>query len=440
MKMIDLRSDTVTQPTPDMRQAMVNAPLGDDVYGEDPTVNRLQELAAQMLGKEAGLFVASGTMGNLIAVLAHCGRGDEVILGNKAHTFLYEAGGISALGGVHSCQLPNRPDGTLDLEAIRAAIRPEDAHHPVTRLIALENTQNRCGGVALTAEYTRQVGDLAAEHGLALHLDGARLFNAAVAQGVGAWELSAPADSVSVCLSKGLCAPVGSVLVGSKAFIAQAHRLRKQLGGGMRQAGVLAAAGVVALECMVDRLVEDHVRARRLASGLAKIPGLALDPGSPYTNMVFVELAPDAPCTAAEVAARLAGQGVNVGAVAERRIPPGNTLLDRRCRCGSRRYGLRAGPISPACYNIHILCEKKRPWKNILRCNRLTKRPRRSVSRIAVQPEIGLILGSGLGGLADAVEDAVAIPFSELPHWPVSTVPDTRAGWSLGSWKTAMSW
>jgi threonine aldolase len=318
LKTIDLRSDTVTQPTPEMRRAMLDAELGDDVYGEDPTVNRLQELAAEMLGKEAGLFVSSGTMGNLTAILAHCNRGDEAILGDKAHTFLFEAGGISALGGVHSCQLPNQPDGALELDAIRAAIRSDDDHHPITRLITLENTHNRCGGVALTADYTRAVGELAAQHGLQLHLDGARLFNAAVAQAVPARELAAPADSISICLSKGLCAPVGSVLVGSRDFIRRAHRIRKQLGGGMRQAGMLAAAGIVALESMVDRLADDHARARRLAAGLGQIPGLELDPGSPYTNMVFVALKPETGLTAREVAARLDKLGVKVGAVAQR--------------------------------------------------------------------------------------------------------------------------
>ena len=267
MKFIDLRSDTVTLPTPAMRQAMAEAEVGDDVYGEDPTVNRLQELAAGLVGKEAGLFVPSGTMSNLTAVLAHCNRGDEVILGNKSHTFLFEGGGISALGGVHSCQIPNQPDGTLALQDIQNAIRPDDIHDPVTRLICLENTHNRCGGVALSPEYTRQVGELARQHDLSLHLDGARLFNAAVVQGVNAKELAGPADSVSICLSKGLSAPVGSVLCGSKEFIQRALRIRKQLGGGMRQAGILAAAGIVALETMVERLAEDHRRAARLAEG-----------------------------------------------------------------------------------------------------------------------------------------------------------------------------
>lgn len=320
MNFIDLRSDTVTMPTPAMRQAMAQAEVGDDVYGEDPTVNRLQEIAADMLGKEAGLFVTSGTMGNLAAILAHCNRGDEVILGTKAHTFLFEAGGISALGSVHSCQIPNQADGTLLLEDIQAAIRPDDPHDPITRLVTLENTQNRCGGVALSIDYTRQVGELAHKNGLALHLDGARLFNAAAALGVAARQLAEPADSVTICLSKGLCAPVGSVLCGSRDFIRRAHRIRKQLGGGMRQAGVLAAAGIVALESMVDRLAEDHARARRLAERLAEIPGILLDAGTPQTNMIFIGLADEVPLSADQVAQRLAELGVKAGVVAERRF------------------------------------------------------------------------------------------------------------------------
>jgi threonine aldolase len=303
-----------------MRRAMAEAELGDDVYGEDPTVNRLQETAARMLGKEAGLFIPSGTMGNLAGILAHCTRGDEVILGTKSHTYLFEAGGVSALGGVHSCQLPNQPDGTLLLADIEAAIREDDPHEPITRLISLENTNNRCGGVALSAEYTRQVGELAHRHGLRLHLDGARLFNASVACGVSAAELAGPADSVTVCLSKGLCAPVGSVLCGSEEYIHRAHRIRKQLGGGMRQAGILAAAGIVALETMVDRLAEDHVRAARLAEGLARIPGLRLNPARPFTNMVFLELDPSIPHTAYEIAGRLAERGVKIGEVGPRRF------------------------------------------------------------------------------------------------------------------------
>ena len=291
MKIVDLRSDTVTQPTPEMREAIAKAKVGDDVYGEDPTVNQLQEKAAEMLGKEAGIFLPSGTMGNLISVLAHCGRGDEIILGSKAHIFLYEAGGISALGGVHSHQIPNLDDGTLPLAEIEDAIRGNDEHEPPTKLIALENTQNRCGGTVLPMDYVKKVGDLAKERGLAFHLDGARIFNAAVALALSAKKLASPFDSVTFCLSKGLSAPVGSVLCGSNEFIAKAHRLRKQLGGGMRQAGILAAAGVVALDTMVERLGEDHARARRLAEGLARVPGLVLDEGTPYTNMIFMRLA-----------------------------------------------------------------------------------------------------------------------------------------------------
>jgi threonine aldolase len=320
MEFVDLRSDTVTQPTPEMRQAMAQAEVGDDVYGEDPTVNQLQSLAASMLGKEAGLFVTSGTMGNLTAILAHCQRGDEVILGNKAHTFLFEAGGISALGGVHSCQLPNQPDGTLSLEDIEAAIRSDDVHHPITRLITLENTQNRCGGSVLSLAYMRSVKELAGLHGLSLHLDGARFFNAVAALDQPAFELAEPFDSISICLSKGLCAPVGSVLVGSKDFIQRAHRIRKMLGGGMRQAGILAAAGIIALEKMTGRLAEDHARAKCLADGLAKIPGLVLDPGTPFTNMIFASLEDGVPMNTREVVSRLAEQGVKVGAVGSRRF------------------------------------------------------------------------------------------------------------------------
>jgi threonine aldolase len=319
MKWIDLRSDTVTNPTPAMRLAMAQAELGDDVYGEDPTVNRLEALAAEKMGKEAGLFIPSGTMGNLAAILAHCGRGDEVILGHLAHTFLFEAGGISALGGVHSHQVRNQPDGTLALEDIRLAIRPDDPHDPITRLITLENTHNRCGGVPLTVEYTEAAGALAREHGLRLHLDGARIFNAAAALGVPVSALAGPADSVTFCLSKGLCAPVGSVLCGSADFIRRAHRMRKQLGGGMRQAGVLAAAGIVALEEIVPCLPDDHARARRLARSLAGVSGLVLDPG-PFTNMVFCALSEGCPLDGNAVLAALKDRGVKVGLVADRRF------------------------------------------------------------------------------------------------------------------------
>ncbi|OGO46711.1 MAG: threonine aldolase [Chloroflexi bacterium RBG_16_64_43] len=320
MDTIDLRSDTVTHPTPEMRRAMAEAQVGDDVFGEDPTVNRLQAMGAERMGKEAGLFVASGTMGNLVAVLSHCGRGEEVILGDRAHTFLYEAGGVAALGGVHPHPVPNQTDGTLRLEDVGEAIRAEDVHFPHSRLVCLENTQNRCGGAVLTAEYTDNVGRLAHERGLALHIDGARIFNAAAALGVPAKRLAQAADSICFCLSKALCAPVGSVLCGSHAFIAQARRIRKQVGGGMRQAGILAAAGIVALETMVDRLPEDHANARRLARGLAGIPGILLDAGTPYTNMVIFGLAPSVPIDGRETAERLAELGVRVQVIAPRRF------------------------------------------------------------------------------------------------------------------------
>lgn len=311
MKWIDLRSDTVTWPTDDMRRAMAEAEVGDDVFGDDPTVNRLEATAAERLGKEAGLFVASGTMGNLVAVLAHCGRGDEVILGDLSHTFLNEAGGISALGGVHPRTVPVQADGTLSLDAIRAAIRPlGNAHYPPTRLIALENTQGAIGGIPISKEYTDAVGALAREHDLALHIDGARIFNAAVALGTDVAGLVSAADSVTFCLSKGLCAPVGSVLVGSRQFIDRARRMRKLAGGGMRQAGVLAAAGLIALERMTERLDEDHETARLLAEGLAEMPQFVLDLTAVQTNMVFFRLADDVALSAPELSERMKAHNV----------------------------------------------------------------------------------------------------------------------------------
>ncbi len=322
MKIVDLRSDTVTQPTPAMREAMARAEVGDDVLGEDPTVNRLQQVAAERLGKEAALFVPSGTMGNLAAVLAHCDRGDEAILGNLSHIFLLEAGGMAALGGVMPRPLPNLPDGSLDLDDIKGAIRPDDIHQPISRLVILENTHNRCGGTVLSAEFTHQVGELAKSRQLKLHIDGARIFNAAAACNTPAKVLAEPADSITFCLSKGLCAPVGSLLCGTMEFIRRARRIRKQLGGGMRQAGILAAAGLVALDEMVDRLSEDHRRARLLASGLGAVPGLEVDTKVPASNMVFVSLAEDGaqPLTSALVCPRLAELGVKVQAVGRRRF------------------------------------------------------------------------------------------------------------------------
>ena len=318
MNTIDLRSDTVTQPTPAMREAMAKAEVGDDVYDEDPTVNKLQELAAHMTGKQAALFVPTGTMGNLASILAHCQRGEEVMLGKNSHIYLFEAGGISALGGIHSCQLTNQPDGSLLLSDLEAGIRDDDPHEPVTRLVCLENTHNRCGGTYQTPEYMSQVYEFAHARGLKVHLDGARLFNSAVAQGVDAKEITRHVDSLTFCLSKGLSAPVGSVICGTREVVKQAERARKILGGAMRQVGVVAAAGIVALETMVDRLAEDHVRAQRLADGLRGNRGLVLMPGTPSTNMVFASLAESVPMSAQEAANKLMGLGVRVGAVSAR--------------------------------------------------------------------------------------------------------------------------
>jgi threonine aldolase len=315
---VDLRSDTVSHPTPAMREAMYRAEVGDDVMGEDPTINRLEQLAAERMGKESGLFVPSGTMGNLAAVLTHCQRGEEAFMGNKGHTFLFEAGGISALGGVFPTQLPNQPDGTIHLNEIDQAIRGEDIHQPVTRLLILENTHNRCGGVVLTPEYIQTAARLVHARGVMLHLDGARIFNAAAALGISAAEIARETDSVTFCLSKGLCAPVGSVLCGSADFVNQARRIRKQLGGGMRQAGIVAAAGIVALEQMTQRLAEDHARAKRLADRLAILPGVTFPLGLPQTNMVFMELSEEVPFAAPEAASRLKSLGVKVGVTGPR--------------------------------------------------------------------------------------------------------------------------
>lgn len=319
-RIVDLRSDTVTLPTPAMRQAMATAELGDDVMGEDPTVNRLQVMAAERMGKEAALFVPSGTMANLVCLLTHCRRGDEVIVGHLAHIFLFEVGGSAAVGGIHPRTVPNLPDGTLDLTEVEAAIRdPQNVHYPYSRLICLENTHNRCSGAVLSPAYMAQVRALANRYGLAIHLDGARLFNAAIALGVDPAELARDADSVCFCLSKGLSAPVGSLICGSAEFIRQARRWRKLLGGGMRQAGVLAAAGIVALETMVDRLAADHTHARRLAEGLARLPGIVLDPNRVMTNIVIFELAPDT-LSPSELVQRLAAQGVKVGSIGGRKF------------------------------------------------------------------------------------------------------------------------
>ncbi len=319
MTIIDLRSDTVTKPTPAMRRAMYDAEVGDDVLGDDPTVQRLEQLAAARLGKEAALFVPSGTMGNLVSLLVHCGRGDEVILGDQAHTYVYEAGGSSAVGSIHPRPLPNRPDGTIDLALLEASIRPDDIHAPRTRLITLENTHNRCGGAVLPVAYMDAVSALAQRRGLALHLDGARVFNAAVALGVDVQALVRGCDSINFCLSKGLGAPVGSVVVGSAAFIHEARRARKLVGGGMRQAGVIAAAGIVALTEMVNRLAEDHANARRLAEGIAGLPGIVLDPATVQTNIVIFALE-RSDLSPQQLAALLAQRGVWLFAIGGQRL------------------------------------------------------------------------------------------------------------------------
>ncbi len=312
MKNIDLRSDTVTQPTPAMREAMYQAEVGDDVYGEDPTVNRLEKLAAEQLGKEAALFVTSGTMGNLVSLLAHCGRGDEVILGDQSHTFLYEQGGMAALGGIMPHTIPNQPDGTLKLEDIEGAIRGDDSHFPRTRLLCLENTHNMCNGSPLSVEYMAQAGQFAHERDLRVHLDGARVFNAAAALEVDVKDLVTEVDSVMFCLSKGLCAPVGSMVCGDADFIAEARRARKVVGGGMRQAGILAAAGIISLEEMTLRLGEDHARAKRLAEGLDAIPGVEVAPVT--TNILYFQLTEEIPLRPKELGQALAERGVLMNA------------------------------------------------------------------------------------------------------------------------------
>jgi threonine aldolase len=302
-----------------MREAIYHAELGDDVFGEDPTTIRLEKMAAERMGKEAAMMVASGTMANLVCVLTHCRRGDEVILGDQSHTFLYEAGGMSAMGGVHPRTIVNQPDGALRLEDIKAAIRGDNVHFPRSRLICLENTHNRCSGSALTPAYIEAVATLAGNRGLLLHLDGARIFNAAVALEVDVKELTRHVDSVSFCLSKGLSAPVGSVICGSREFIAEARRNRKVLGGGMRQSGIIAAAGITALEQMIDRLAEDHANARRLAEGIARIRGLSIELGRIQTNIVYFDLVSQE-LTAEELVTQLNDKGIRILQVGPTRL------------------------------------------------------------------------------------------------------------------------
>lgn len=301
MAPVDLRSDTVTRPTPAMREAMARAEVGDDVFGDDPTVRALEERAAAMFGLEAGLFFPSGTQSNLAALMAHCARGEEVILGQDAHTYRYEGGGAAVLGSIQPQPIANEPDGTLDLEKVAAAVKPDDSHFAITRLLALENT---IGGKVIGRDYLAKAVTLAWKKGLSTHLDGARIFNAAVKLGMPVDALCAGFDTVSVCLSKGLGAPAGTVLVGHSGLVARARRIRKMLGGGMRQAGILAAAGLHALEHHVARLADDHANAERLASGLA---GAGWEAEAPQTNMVFVKV-PKERCEALQ--AHLSAAGV----------------------------------------------------------------------------------------------------------------------------------
>ena len=311
MKVIDLRSDTITHPTPEMRKAIFEADVGDDVYGEDPTVNHLEAMAAEIMGKEAALFTTSGTQSNLIAVLTHTKHGDEIIVGDQAHMLWYELGSAAALGGVTIRTLTNDSCGRLSLDDIDRTIRDKDIHYPETTLLCLENTHNRCGGTVLTPDYTDEVCDLAHTRGLKVYLDGARIFNAAVALGVPACRLTQNVDSAALCLSKGLSAPVGSLLCGNKDFIERARKFRKMLGGGMRQVGIIAAAGIVALETMVDRLAEDHSNARRLADGLSSIKGITLAQDNIPTNIVMFDLSPE--LFTAEFFEGLERAGVRVG-------------------------------------------------------------------------------------------------------------------------------
>lgn len=293
--MIDLRSDTVTLPTPEMREAIARAELGDDVYGEDPTINRLEAMAASMTGKEAGLLVPSGTMGNLAAMLTHCPRGTKAIVGSESHTNLYEAGGASALGGIVLTPIANTEAGELELAELKRELATSDDHHfAQPSLVVLENTHNRCGGAPIKLSHMAEVSDAAHRRRLPMHLDGARIFNAAIALETTAKDLSSFADSVSFCLSKGLACPVGSLLCGSREFISRAHRTRKVLGGGMRQAGIIAAAGIVALTSMVDRLADDHQNARALAQGFALVAGLNVRRVENRTNMVVFDVDGDA--------------------------------------------------------------------------------------------------------------------------------------------------
>ena len=310
MRIVDLRSDTKTKPTPEMRKAMANALVGDDMDGEDPTVNRLEEMAAEMMGKDAAILVSSGTMGNLVAILAFCQRGDEIIIGDLSHIYRAEAGGASGLGGIAYHPVPTDSRGMLDPDDVAAAVHPDNIHYAPTKMVAIENTNNARGGTALTHDDVKAVADVARAHEIPLHVDGARIFHAAVYLETPVSELVKDADTVSFCLSKGLGCPVGSLLCGSRETIEEARRWRKILGGATRQAGVIAAPGIVALETMIDRLAEDHANARKLARGLSQIPGFSIDAESVQTNLVFVNVTVD---SGLELARKVGERGIKLG-------------------------------------------------------------------------------------------------------------------------------
>lgn len=318
LKVVDLRSDTVTLPTEEMLEAIRTAELGDDVYGEDPTVNRLEELAAKKMGKEAALLTTSGTQANLVSVLSQTKRGDEVILEADAHLYYYEVGAFSALGGLIP-RLVKGHRGVMNPQDIEAALRPPDIHFPPTSLICIENSHNRAGGTVWSPSQMKEVFDFAKTHRLNVHMDGARIFNAAVAQNVDAREFTQYVDTLMFCLSKGLSAPIGSLAVGDRKFIDNARRYRKMLGGGMRQAGIIAAAGIIAIEKMVDRLKDDHANAKMLAKGLAKIEGISLDPSQVQTNIVAYDVT-ELGTNAADWVAKMNDFGVKAGAVESGRV------------------------------------------------------------------------------------------------------------------------
>jgi threonine aldolase len=344
MKIIDLRSDTVTLPTAEMRKAMFEAEVGDDVFREDPSINRLEAMSAERMGKEAALSTTSGTQSNLIAVLAHTCRGNEIILGSKSHIFLNEVGGAAAVGGVVMRTVPNDELGRLASNDVEQSIRSNNIHYPETALLCLENTHNYCGGAVLSADYMDEISVLAHARGVKVHLDGARIFNASVALGVPALELTRKVDSVSFCISKGLSAPVGSLLCGSIDFIERSRKIRKMLGGGMRQAGIIASAGIVALNTMVERLAEDHANARRLARGLAKIKGIILEQPDTPTNIVFFSLSRD-------IAVSQFNQGLEKAGV---KISHRGDNLYRAVT----HYGVSSLDIDKALTHIKRLCQK----------------------------------------------------------------------------------